>query len=122
ELTGWGDVAALDSPATREVMVDLRTLPDALRQDINESCALGQHCAATVTGTVVHIRGPGISELGIEARDISLERQGAATASSPLFCGYDAALASVQCFVEVAGPLQIEAVSINDDACIVWNN
>lgn len=120
ELTGWGDMAALDSAATREVMVDLRTLPEALRQQINDTCTLEHHCAATVVGTVVHIRGPGISELGVEARDIDFEAQTESDAGY-LVCEYDAEMASVLCVIE-AGPVQIEDIAINGGACRVWDH
>lgn len=72
-LTGWGELAALDSEATREVMIDLRALPPELQQTLNLTCTLKRHCRATVQGKVVQIRGDGISELGLEAQSVQLE-------------------------------------------------
>ena len=72
-LTGWGDVAALASEVTREVMVDLRPLDEAARRELNRICTADRQCAATVKGKVAHIRGTGISELGIEAESIEFE-------------------------------------------------
>lgn len=120
ELTGWGDMAALDSAATREVMVDLRTLPEDVREEINNTCTPEHHCAATVVGTVVHIRGPGISELGVEAREVVFETQ-AASDIGYLVCEYDPAMASVLCVIE-GGPVRIEDIAINDGACLVWDH
>jgi hypothetical protein len=72
-ITGWGDLAALNSAVTREVMVDLRPLTPELRQSLNQTCTVERHCTATVQGQIVHIRGEGISELGIEPHTILFE-------------------------------------------------
>jgi hypothetical protein len=73
DLVGWGDVAALDSDVTREIMVDLRPLGPDLQRQINETCTQASHCRAMVDGKVVQIRGEGISELGIEAVTIKFD-------------------------------------------------
>jgi hypothetical protein len=69
-LTAWGDLAALNSDVSREVMVDLRKLPDDLREKLNSVCAVDHACLATVRGSVQHLRGEGFSELGVEATEI----------------------------------------------------
>lgn len=76
-LIAWGDLAAFDSEISREVMVDLRPLPEMLRAAINATCTSDTPCSGTVLGTVKHLRGEGISELGIEADDITYQRMSA---------------------------------------------
>ncbi len=72
DLIGWGETASIDSDVSQEVMIDLRPLSEELRTEINRDCTPDVACTATVTGMVVHIRGEGISELGIAAETIEL--------------------------------------------------
>lgn len=72
-LEAWGDIAALADGQGREVMVDLRTLDPQLRAALNRDCPGGRPCSVAVEGTIRHIRGPQISELGLEASAVDVQ-------------------------------------------------
>ncbi len=69
-IVGWGELAALDTEQSREIMVDLRNLPAEVRDELNRVCKPGLACTGTVRGPIVHIRGDMISELGINAQSV----------------------------------------------------
>jgi hypothetical protein len=69
-LTVWGETASLCSETTGEVMIDLRALGETKILALNSDCAVGHACEVVVSGEVVHIRGTGISELGIRVDTI----------------------------------------------------
>jgi len=70
ELVGMDFLGVLDSDVSREVMVDLRPLDPAIGQMINQMCTNETKCNALVRGRVMHVRGPMVSELGLEADSI----------------------------------------------------
>ncbi len=71
-LDAWGEFAALDSETGRELMVDLRKLGPETHAQVDRACTHDKPCAARIEGTIIHIRGTGISELGLEADTVEI--------------------------------------------------
>ena len=71
QLRAFGDTAALEDGGA-VVMVDLRALDPALAAELNRDCPQSGGCPVTVAGTVAHIQGEGISELGLLAETVEL--------------------------------------------------
>jgi hypothetical protein len=72
-LESWGEFAALDSETGRELMVDLRSLSPEVHAEIDRVCTNEKPCLAKIEGTIIHIRGTGISELGLEADSVEVQ-------------------------------------------------
>ena len=71
-LKSWGEFAALGSETGRELMVDLRSLSPEVHAEIDRACTNEKPCLAKIEGTIIHIRGTGISELGLEADSVEV--------------------------------------------------
>jgi len=73
DMESWGEVGALASPTGRDLMVDLRPLAQDIHGQIDANCLDDRRCPITVRGTIRHIRGTDISELGLQADSAELQ-------------------------------------------------
>jgi hypothetical protein len=119
-LVAWGEVSALDSENSREIMVDLRGLPEGVQATLNSLCAAPLSCSARVLGTVLHLRGEGLSELGILADAIELAEESSSDGPA-ISCTHDDNMASTRCDTGPS-PVSVTSISINGGKCPVWNH